>query len=829
MGGGVLLASTIFEDSSKMAVRAAAHPHSQCTSSPSQLEDVLSSTRTRRSLFRPTNPVTKYLHPHLSTGNRSYTHSQPNCICCAHASQVLTKTTGHAAAGSSKPQEHHGARKQNWLHDTSAKATLLLEEHKLPQLGSPQLAHLRQSLAGKIERKASQPKRVPASADFTTTSNGAATYASSGSARTDLFFKVKEPGAYLPASSEDTTHLLLQQAWEEDPLDTLKLIAHLRDVRDGKADRNLFHDCIAWLWEHHPLTLLANLDEIVKVGYWKDLLEILVRACVSAEELQKRKTLQGQVKNRMKWGTGRPDAFSTAELQEKHPELNNMCAQDWRKHYRSLKTEAEREEARAQRAKQAAEKAQIISKHQAQQRQKKKKQLSSNVTIKYADGGQHSLFGLNHESLVQGTNKFQLLRLSVAVAFAEQLQLDSEAFTEGRLKDVSLAAKWAPTPQGSHDKDTFIASSIAQLLFPLENSPHTKNKHSSHAAHLVHAKSQYRKMLAPLRRCLNVPEVYMCANEWQDVKYTRVPSVCMKNNKGSFEAHDKQRFTQYLENVQAGKQSIASGALTPHELVAEAMQLSGSATHIFNSFKSSSALSVETMELQWKDYVAKLKASGTLSSALAIADVSPSMEGLPMQVSIALSLLVAEVAGPPFHNTVLTFSTTPQLHAVRGTSLVQKVRDLEDMDWTGSTDVDAAFDLILERACDAKVSQEQMIETLFIFSDMQFDEACQCGSLEDFMSWTAPTNFKVAQAKFEEHGYKLPKVVFWNLRGHGFGESASVPVTQTEEGTALVSGFSGQLLKLFMDDVNELVTFNPFNVMKQAIGNKKYDNWKVVD
>ena len=56
------------------------------------------------------------------------------------------------------------------------------------------------------------------------------------------------------------------QAWEEDPLDTLKLIAHLRDVRDGKADRNLFHDCIAWLWQHHPLTLLANLDEIVKVS-----------------------------------------------------------------------------------------------------------------------------------------------------------------------------------------------------------------------------------------------------------------------------------------------------------------------------------------------------------------------------------------------------------------------------------------------------------------------------------------------------------------------------------------------------------------------------------
>jgi len=56
------------------------------------------------------------------------------------------------------------------------------------------------------------------------------------------------------------------QAWEEDPLDTLKLTAHLRDVRDGKADRDLFHDCIAWLWEFHPLTLLANLEEVVKVA-----------------------------------------------------------------------------------------------------------------------------------------------------------------------------------------------------------------------------------------------------------------------------------------------------------------------------------------------------------------------------------------------------------------------------------------------------------------------------------------------------------------------------------------------------------------------------------
>jgi len=43
--------------------------------------------------------------------------------------------------------------------------------------------------------------------------------------------------------------------------------------------------------------------------------------------------------------------------------------------------------------------------------------------------------------------------------------------------------------------------------------------------------------------------------------------------------------------------------------------------------------SIEVMEAQWKAYVEKLRESGELSSALAICDVSGSMEGQPMEVS----------------------------------------------------------------------------------------------------------------------------------------------------------------------------------------------------
>ena len=48
-----------------------------------------------------------------------------------------------------------------------------------------------------------------------------------------------------------------------------------------------------------------------------------------------------------------------------------------------------------------------------------------------------------------------------------------------------------------------------------------------------------------------------------------------------------------------------------------------------------------------------------------------------------------------------------------------------------------------------------------------------------------------------------------------------------EDGTALVSGFSGQLLKLFLAD--DLEDMTPESVMLQAIKGGKYDSWTVMD
>ena len=82
-----------------------------------------------------------------------------------------------------------------------------------------------------------------------------------------------------------------------------------------------------------------------------------------------------------------------------------------------------------------------------------------------------------------------------------------------------------------------------------------------------------------------------------------------------------------------------------------------------------------------------------------------------------------------------------------------------------------------------------MPKKLFVFTDMQFNEASD-GSEE------LETIYKNIVRKYKKSGYTAPKFVFWNLNSDNQG---TFPVNCDTEGTAMVSGFSEQLLKIFMN------------------------------
>ena len=114
----------------------------------------------------------------------------------------------------------------------------------------------------------------------------------------------------------------------------------------------------------------------------------------------------------------------------------------------------------------------------------------------------------------------------------------------------------------------------------------------------------------------------------------------------------------------------------PHELV-------------YKVLGECSKLEEMEVEAQWRDLVADVRESGALGQCLAVADVSGSMSGTPMNVAIALSLLVSEVAEGPWQGKICTFSKDPKFVTIPSgptTTLSSRARATEDLDWGMNTD-----------------------------------------------------------------------------------------------------------------------------------------------
>ena len=123
--------------------------------------------------------------------------------------------------------------------------------------------------------------------------------------------------------------------------------------------------------------------------------------------------------------------------------------------------------------------------------------------------------------------------------------------------------------------------------------------------------------------------------------------------------------------------------------------------------------------------------------------------------------------------------------------------------WGGSTNLQATFDLILNKAIAHKLSQNDMPKRLFIISDMQFDAADR----------NSMTNFQAIKSKYAASGYVKPDIIFWNV----CGSSDDYPVSVTDDGTALVSGFSSSILSSFINQKE----FSPYTILRTVLDSER--------
>lgn len=299
----------------------------------------------------------------------------------------------------------------------------------------------------------------------------------------------------------------------------------------------------------------------------------------------------------------------------------------------------------------------------------------------------------------------------------------------------------------------------------------------------------YRKLLAGNTA---VVETLMCSKRWSDVNYSHVPSVAIHKYRKAWARNDALRYASWITELERpdGEVKINAGAIFPHTLVSPLMYPGGQNAQI---------------EAQWKALPNYMPMG---RKVLPMCDVSGSMSnnnGLPMEVSVALGLYIAERNLGPFHQCVLTFSSTPAFHVANQPTLYERVQSLLQANWDMTTNLQAAFTLVLSKAVSVNLPAAEMPDTLLILSDMQFDEADGSYQYERAQD--------MIRAAYEAAGYQLPRIVYWNLR-----TSAGVPVRYTESGTALVSGFSPSILKFVLGSQG-----TPLDTVLATLGSARYE------
>lgn len=330
---------------------------------------------------------------------------------------------------------------------------------------------------------------------------------------------------------------------------------------------------------------------------------------------------------------------------------------------------------------------------------------------------------------------------ATAPKLLEAFQKDEQLMKEG--KPVSLLAKWLPSENTSSNKTHKKAITL-------------------HRSWGIKA-SQYRKRVVALRKYIKLLEQKMSAKEWAEIQYDKLPSQAHRKHIKAFKRNDNTRYEEYLGKVEKGEAKINTSTLFSYE--------------VYNLLENDhSGSNLQTANAMWKNLPDYTKGQ----NALVAADVSGSMTWgsasvKPISVAVSLALYFAERNEGIFKDYFLTFSDRSKLQKVYGSNLKEKMDSIERADWAGSTNIQSAFDAILNAAISAKATADELPKVLYIISDMQFNQATYSND---------ETNFEVAQRKFKDAGYELPHVVFWNVNATG----NDAPATMYDDRVTLISG-----------------------------------------
>ena len=353
-------------------------------------------------------------------------------------------------------------------------------------------------------------------------------------------------------------------------------------------------------------------------------------------------------------------------------------------------------------------------------------------------------------------------------AFSTPLKKDVIKIIDSKLKEdieakkmglpISLLAKWMPSINTSSIETKKLAAQVA--------------------ASLGMSKEEYRKTLSFLRKDLIIENNLREKDYTFD--YSKIPGNASFKYHLAFLNNDNVRYNQYLQDVKEGKAKMNSKTLFPYEVIRKLED-----SFEYNNEKLSEE-ELNALDVIWNSF----DREGIDSKTIVVRDGSGSMFDFNSvsanSVATSLALLFAERLQGEFHNKFITFSSRPKLINIKGNTIEEKYKDIIRYSEVSNTNIEKVYDLILNVYQSPKFKKEDALDRIVIISDMEFDEGA------DYKK----TTYESFKEKFEVLGYKLPEIIFWNVRAR----SIHLPITKGEDNIKLVSGASANIIDMVVNN-----------------------------
>lgn len=305
---------------------------------------------------------------------------------------------------------------------------------------------------------------------------------------------------------------------------------------------------------------------------------------------------------------------------------------------------------------------------------------------------------------------------------------------------------------------------------------------------------EYRKTLSTLRARIRIVERLMSENRWDEIEFDKLPSKAGFIYRNAFARHDlvREKYEKFAKDTTT---KVNAKTLNPCDVVHQALKVYNRGRGWTNglcrvSLEDTERLMVNKYWDNLEDYF-----HNAVFNGVAVVDTSGSMTGwdrdaiAPIDVAVALGMYCAEKCSPksPWYGNYITFSANARLVPVVGADFVDKVGRIMDANLCQNTNIESVFNLILNLAIKNHVPQKDMPENIVIISDMEFDAA------RGYRSGSIETVMEKCMRKYTKAGYRLPKLVFWNV------EARNDTIPMRDEGyISFVSGYSPVLFEQIM-------------------------------